>query len=252
MHKTMSSGRNKPVVFGCIDAQGNMAGDYVVKLSGAMETRARGPASELIASCLAGHFGLQCPKPAVVQLHPDLVKWLVAQRSDLAPIIRASTGFNFGTEFLTDGAIWPPGRPLPETMFLTATHIFAFDALIDNDDRRRANSNVLVRGDDIFVIDHESAFAFLYLVHTRVAPWEVRQRTSLREHVFFYQLRKQPIDLTMFTARLAGLGDVELDQMIQQMPTEWRHEDLGRVSAHLMAVRDHAAEFERQVLEILA
>jgi hypothetical protein len=45
LHKTMSSGRNKPIAFGCIDAQGHMAGDYVVKLSGAMETRARGPAA---------------------------------------------------------------------------------------------------------------------------------------------------------------------------------------------------------------
>jgi hypothetical protein len=251
MHKTVLSGRNKPVIFGCVDDRGNLAGDYVVKLSGAMDTRVRGPGSELIASCLAGHFGLQRPQPAAVQLHPELVKWLAAQRADLAPIIRASTSLNFATKFLTDVATWPVGRALPEAMLTAAAHVFAFDALIANDDRRRNNPNVLVRGDEIFVIDHESAFAFLYLVNSRAAPWEIRQRASLREHVFFYQLRKTPIDLTKFTARLSGIGDVELDWIIQQMPNEWRHDDLGRISTHLKAVRDHAADFERQILEIL-
>jgi hypothetical protein len=42
-----------------------------------------------------------------------------------------------------------------------ALQIFAFEALIANDDRRYNNPNVLVRGDKIFAIDHEAAFGFL-------------------------------------------------------------------------------------------
>jgi len=248
----MSSGRNKPAIFGCVDREGKRAGDYVVKLSGAMETRMRGPASELIASSLARHLGILRPDPAAVRLHPDLVKWLTVQRQDLAHVLDKSTGLNFGTRLLTDVAIWPVGRALPEAMITSAAHIFAFDALIENDDRRRDNPNVLARGDDLFVIDHESAFAFLYLIAASPRAWNIRNRPSLERHVFYYQLRKQQIDLTLFTTRLAELGDATLMSIIQDLPNEWRHEDLGRVSAHLQNLRDHASEFERQVLERLA
>jgi hypothetical protein len=56
LHKAMTSGRNRPLLFGCVDHEGATAGDYVVKLSGSMDTRDRGPASEVIASYLADHF----------------------------------------------------------------------------------------------------------------------------------------------------------------------------------------------------
>lgn len=154
-----------------------------------MDTRARGPASELIASSLAAHFRILRPEPAAIRLHPNLVKWLVTQRNDLAEVLRNSTGLNFGTRLLTDAATWPVGRALPEAMMIPAAHVFAFDALIANDDRRRDNPNVLVRGDEIFVIDHEAAFAFLYLVTTQGAAWDLRRR-PFREHVFTTSFEK--------------------------------------------------------------
>lgn len=91
-----------------------------MKLSGAMETRKRGPASELIVSYLARHFGILRPDPAAVRLHPDLVQWLIAQRKDLADVVSRSTGLNLGTRLLTDVAIWPVGRALPEAMITAA------------------------------------------------------------------------------------------------------------------------------------
>lgn len=253
LHKFVESGRNRPGIFGCVDDHGQNAGDYVVKLAGAMDTRERGPSSELIASHLAAHLGLLRPEPAAVMLHPDLIGWLSVQKPDLARILRASSGLNFGTKLLTDGALWPIGRELPDTMLLAAGQIFAFDALIENDDRRQDNQNILVRGDDIFVIDHEAAFSFLYaLGRSQSQPWEVRNRPSLLRHLFYYQLRKRPVDLRSFIARLADLGDTELERIVREVPGEWRHSELGRISTHLQCVRDHAGEFQRQVLEALA
>jgi len=76
---------------------------------------------------------------------------------------------------------------------------------------------------------------------------------SLRDHVFYYPLRKQATatDVGGFMARLAQLGDAELEQIVQQIPSEWSHSELGRISAHLKSVRDHAAEFQLQVLGAL-
>ena len=222
-----------------------------MKLSGAMDTRARGPASEVIASCLAGHFGIERPEPAAVSLHPDLANWLIANRSDLAEVVRTSLGPNFGTTLLTDVATCPVGRDLPDAMLPAAADIFAFDALIANYDRRRRNPNILIRGDHLFVIDHEAAFGFLYPGGSREQAWDLHQR-PLRDHVFYYQLRKRPIDFSTFIRRLAALGDDVLETIIRQVPIEWRHDDMGRICAHLQTIRDHAADFARQVLEALA
>lgn len=252
LHRFLSSGRSKPAIFGCVDGNGNPAGDYVVKLCGAMDIGTRAAANELIASLLAEHLGLLRPEPAIVQIHRDLVSWLSMRRPEVARVILGSTGLNFASKHLTDVATWPTGRPLPESMFASASNVFAFDALISNDDRRYTNPNVLVRGDDIFVIDHEAAFSFLYLVGNKEASWAVRNPRSLTEHAFYFQLRKQPIDLEMFTARLAQLGDTALERIVRAVPNEWRHDGLGRISDHLQTARDHSSEFSRQVLERLA
>jgi HipA-like kinase len=252
LHKMLTSGRNRPAVFGCVDQDGNPAGEFVVKLSGAMETRDRGPASELIASFLAGHFGILRPEPAAVELHPDLLVWLSKQKPELAQVLRRSAGANFGSAFLTDVSNWPVGKSLPDGMLPAAVSIFAFDCLISNDDRRRGNSNVLVRGDDIVVIDHEAAFSFLYLVSARNRSWEVGHLNAVRNHVFFYQLRRQPLDLGNFIARLAALSDGKLESIIRDVPGQWYHSDLGRISEHLRSIRHHAGEFEREMLEALA
>jgi hypothetical protein len=252
LHRMMASGRTKPGLFGCVNEAGVPSGDYVVKLVGSMDTRVRGPASELLASRLARHFGILGPDPAAVTLHPDLMKWLAINVPEIGVAIGASSGPNFGSRLLTDVSIWPVARPIPDGMLQGAAHVFAFDALISNDDRRRDNPNLLVRGDSIFVIDHESAFSFLYLVASRERDWECRNRRSLQNHVFFYQLRKQPISIALFTQRLADLSDTVLDTMIRELPHQWRHQDLGRISDYIRAARDNAAVFERNVLEVLS
>ena len=66
LHRGLKSGRNKPLLFGCSDRRGNHIGDFVLKLSGAMDTRDRGPACELIAVHLADHFGISHSEPAAV------------------------------------------------------------------------------------------------------------------------------------------------------------------------------------------
>jgi hypothetical protein len=246
LHRMMTSGRTRPALFGCNGDTGIYAGDFVVKLVASMDTKDRGPANELIASRLAGHFGILHPEAAAVTVAAELTKWLVEQNHEISRTI--GSGPNFGSRLLTDVSVWPPGRPLPDAMIPAAAQIFAFDALICNDDRRRNNPNILVRGDEIFVIDHEAAFAFLYLVASRARSWECRSRNSLQNHVFFFQLRRQQISLAPFTQRLAQLSDTVLETIVADLPGQWRHGDLGRISDHFRAARENAAEFERQVL----
>jgi hypothetical protein len=180
LHRFMSSGRNHPALFGCVDPSGAPAGDYVVKLVGSMDMRERGAAFEFMASRLAVHFGIKTPEPAQITIDSELATWLSGNNPDLRRILDRSAGPNFGTRLLTDASLWPIGRPVPDAMLPSAIHIFAFDALISNDDRRMDNQNLLVRGDDIFVIDHEAAFAFLYLVASAERAWQCGQAFTPR------------------------------------------------------------------------
>ncbi|HTW64285.1 MAG TPA: HipA family kinase [Bryobacteraceae bacterium] len=223
-----------------------------MKFSGAMDIGTSGAANELLASLLAEHFGILRPRPAFVELHADLIKWLAVKRPELRGLIGRSGDLNFATELITGAAEWPTGRMVPDAMVPGAIQVFAFDALISNDDRRYNNPNVLIRGDDIFAIDHEAAFSFVYLVSSAHQSWAVRDRRSLTDHVFFLQLRQRAIDLSPFTARLAELGSAKLEEIVGRLPGQWRHDRLGQISAHLQSARDNAFEFERQLLERLA
>src|ERR1039457_4815672 len=105
LHRMMTSGRSRPGLFGCVDAAGAPAGDYVVKLIGSMDDKTRGPASELLASRLAQHLGLLCPDPAAIAVHPDLIMWLSQNLPGVGATINASSGPNFGSRLLTDVSI---------------------------------------------------------------------------------------------------------------------------------------------------
>jgi hypothetical protein len=250
-HRFLDTGRTHPALFACVDDDGQAVGDYVVKLRARIDTREKGAASELIASCLAKHFGIKRPEPIAALIQPDLVDLLARKFPAEATLLRDSRGLNFGCAYLTDVSVWPIPRALPDAMLNGAAAIFAFDALISNDDRRYNNQNVLIRGDDIYVIDHEAAFSFLYLLGLNDKPWEVANRRSLSDHVFFFHLRKQPVNLQDFVRRLASLGDTELELIVQEVPSDWRHDGMDRICSHLKCVRDNAEKFERQILERL-
>jgi hypothetical protein len=216
-----------------------------------MDTRDRGPACELIALHLAEHFGISHLEPAAVTVHPDLAGWLSKMQPDLMLTLNSSRGPNFGTRLMIDVTIWPTGQDVPLAMQGQAAKIFAFDALISNDDRRIANPNLLVRGDEMFVIDHEAAFSFLYVLGGRTPQLDLQRRRSLRDHVFFYQLRKKALHFDSFVARLADLSNDRIERILREVPEEWKHSDMGTISTHLQFFRENCAGFDRQLLEVL-
>src|SRR6185437_5976243 len=66
----------------------------------------------------------------------------------------------------------------------TAMDVYAFDALIQNIDRRRQNPNLATQGDEIVLFDHECAFSFLLAIFPSPEPWDLSREAYLAEHVF--------------------------------------------------------------------
>jgi hypothetical protein len=245
----MTSGRTSPALCGCEDEFGASAGEYVIKLRGSVHER--GLLCELLGAKLADHFELASPAPALVVLEPSLTELIANTDESKANIVRESAGLNFGTQLLIGFSTWPVDKQIPEAMRQAAINVFAFDALLQNPDRRHANPNLLTSGDTIMVFDHEVAFSFLLDLFPSSRPWDLSDQAYLSDHVFYRQLKSQRIDLTRFTAKLNQLSNEILEEIFADIPPEWNNENGPKISEHFSSVRDHAEEFAEQIRRFL-
>ncbi len=208
--------------------------------------------SELIASKLATYFGLTPPDPALVRIDADFAELVAMAEPQRADRMRNSVGLNFGSRLLSDATEWPVDRAIPVAMRQTALTVFAFDALIQNPDRRFDNQNLLTRSDDIFVFDHELAFSFRLDILPSRTPWRLDGQPYLTNHVFYRQLKKKPIDLSEFATRLISLPGTALQGILAELPTEWNNEISPKIEHHLRSVSEHALEFVEEIRRRLA
>jgi len=236
---------------GCED-NGISAGDFVIKLRGGVERGESGMQCELVANRLAACFGLAVPDIALVTIEADFAELVAQNQPARTARVRESVGLNFATRQLTDVTTWPVDRQIPEAMFQAAIDVFAFDALIQNPDRRTGNPNLLTRGDTVFIYDHELSFSFLLGILPSETPWNLEDQPYLNDHVFYSKLKEQPIDLQEFTAALVALRGEQLERIIANAPEEWNNENLPRIEGHLRAVSEHAEEFAQGVRRRLA
>lgn len=251
-HRFMATGRTAPALCGCENDAGEAFGDFVVKLKGGLNSPETALASELIASRLASYFGIPIPEPALVLIEADFADQVASIQAPKANHVRASVGLNFGSRYLTDTKIWPVEKSVPEASWSIAVTVFAFDALIQNPDRRFSNPNLFVRGDEVFVFDHEMAFSFIYELSPSSEPWRLDNCNYLTDHVFFNRLRREEIDLTEFTARLSELPGPILAAALAEVPSEWKNERLAQIEEHLQVVASQAERFAQEIRRRLA
>lgn len=248
--RKIESGRTNPAIFMCEDENANNAGEYVVKFKGGTETGVTGMCCELIASLLADELGLARPSPAIVDIDPRIGDLLSPKDPDVAAIIRKSGGLNFGSKVLSGGyGTWPINKSIPASLVQLAAEIYAFDALIQNPDRKTHNPNLLWKGDAIYIIDHELAFSFLLQISAAGLPWELAGQAGdfLAEHVFGRDLKGKAFDLNRFKSALSGLTEGTLGALIDQVPIEWKNDHLSRIREHIAMMRDRSGEFIEQV-----
>jgi hypothetical protein len=252
-HRFMTSGRTSPALCGCEDMAGRPAGDFVVKLGGGSERGVTALVCEFVASRLASHFGVPAPEAALVGIYPEFAELVAAAQPAYSQRMRRSVGLNFGSRQLNDVMTWPVDKAIPAVMWPTAVSIFAFDALIQNPDRRFSpNPNLFSRGDKIYVYDHELAFSFIEDILPAEAPWRLDRNNYLTEHVFFRRLRGKDIDLTSFTALLGALPDAPLGAILADVPAEWNNGSVSKIYNHLCAVARQSTFFADEIQRRLA
>lgn len=250
LQRVLHSGRTKPCIFFCEDEGGENSGEYVVKLKTGMEAGVNGLAAELIASQLAIFLDIPTPEPAIIEL--DKVMAEAIPDTDLALRIRSSSGLNFGSKVITGGFdTWPISKTIPSNLRTLAAEIFAFDALINNPDRRVEKPNILWKGDDLFVIDHEMSLMFAYAILPNPNPWQVTNFEFMRRHLFFGQLKGQALQLDRFAGALEMLTESTLKSMIANVPEEWRTDNIAKITTHISEIVHHNNDFVDEVRRTL-
>jgi hypothetical protein len=154
--RPMESGRTSPLLVRCTWADGTI-GEVVVKLSAFCDQHVENLAMETVAACLAVDLKLPIPEAMLVLIPTERIAIIPDdQRRKRA---QASSPIGFGSRLVTGGySIWTPDSRISEAMVDTAAGVFAFDAIIQNPDRRAENPNCLVRGENIRIFDHEFTF----------------------------------------------------------------------------------------------
>jgi len=237
-----TSGRTVPCRLSCEADDGDEV-EVVAKFSDGCDRKVTALAMEAIAAMLAADLDLPVPEPFLVLLEPEFVAGL--PDAEVAARARRSSPVAFGSKHLPPGyTSWPLGKTIPKDAMAMAAEIFAFDALIVNEDRRTTNPNCLFSGASLAIYDHEMAFPATEGLIGWQPPWEIGSLASLKQtqrHLFSEQLRGKPVNFDRLAGAWLAVTDERLAVYRAALPDTWsaaaQHSD--RALLYIAQVRDN-------------
>jgi hypothetical protein len=195
-----------------VDTDGD--GSYVVKFRGAGQGPRALVAEALVAS-IAAQVGLPVPAPAVIDLDDGFGRG--EPDPEIQDILRGSIGANFGLAFLPGALAFDPAVDARLVAADFAAEVVWLDAYLTNVDRTARNTNLLVSGERVWLIDHGAALFF----HHRWAGWRSRIQSpfaQIADHVLLHAAG----DLAAADARLRPrLDKATLTSIVESVPEEW-------------------------------
>lgn len=238
------AGRNRPLRVAVETTAGDEY-EVFLKPSGRPELSVAGLANEALSACIAARVGLPICQPFLVELPQP---WIASiQDAELRQVLEASNPIGFGSTAAGVGwRQWSPEDMLTSARRQAALGIFAFDAFVENPDRKPSNPNLLVKGDEFRIIDHELAL-FVRGLFPAPAPWRPGYLDHMMQpdrHVFGTRLRGTALDLDAIKISWSSLTDADLADFHAALPEEWI-ESADSVTAaltHVRAVRDRIDE----------
>lgn len=249
--KAFHTGRTCPCLMLCEDDAGDTQ-EVVVKLRVGNECTGTGLICELMGSLLARALDLPAPEPFLVDVDPEFHA-AIAEES-IAERLKANAGMNFGCRYLSPGYIsWPQLRSVPSAIEQVAAEIFAFDMLIQNPDRRQDKPNLLRKGDDLAIFDHEMAFSFLYALVPDEFPWEGKGMDFAMNHVFYRGLKGQSISFERMQGALEAVDGVRISEYVDAVPSVWKsnNDAVNKIKGYLELANSNSGVLFQKILEVL-
>lgn len=250
----VQSGRTVPCRLTCEAADGAEV-EVVAKLSDGCDRKVTALVMEAIAAMLAADLDLPVPEPFLVALEPEFIAGL--PDAIVADMARRSNPLAFGSKHLPPGyTSWPVGKAMPKDAIATAAEIFAFDALIANDDRRPVNPNCLFSGSTLAIYDHEMAFFTEGMIGWQ-PPWKIGSLESFkqtRRHLFSEQLCGKVVKFDRFAGAWLAVTDERLAAYKAALPKEWnsagQHAD--QAFTYIGQVRDNIEAALQEVRRVIS
>lgn len=185
---------------------------YAVKFKGAGHG-----VKSLIAEFLGGLIAkaLKLRVPELVLLDLDPMFGTTEPDFEVQQLLRKSEGLNLGLHFLDRAMAFEPSVNNVEA--LEASKILWFDSFIQNIDRTRQNTNMLMWNNELWLIDHGSSFYFHH------ADKEAEEAATskfeyIKDHVLLpYASKIEEADKLMRQA----ITPRTLDKIVELIPEAW-------------------------------
>lgn len=250
------TGRNAPLQIAAETDDGELV-EVFLKPSGRPELGQEGLANELLAACVAGQIGLPVCEPILVKITTAWVDTI--PDATVRAVLGESAEIGFGSLSAGEGwRIWSSGDQVLGNRRAPALGIFAFDAFTGNDDRRAEKPNLLVRGDNLRIIDHELCFRIAQKLFPPVAPWTVGNLNGLTDpirHILGAALKgDRLIDMAPLKPRWQSLSDDCLAEFEALIPVQWQEAAVPIAQAinHLKKIRDRIDDCLAEIQRVLA
>lgn len=257
------SGTSKPCLMTLADDNGQIVGEYVVKVF--KQNNLFHTNKEVYGSILAEHFDFNTPKAVLAKVGQGIIDILNQSGKYKGEDLRK--GIYFATTYIENALDYSKAAKLRIEDW-EVENIFAFDVLIRNSDRRNSKPNLFYKDREVYLIDHELTLAtalldksFNDMLNDRQKYWQFLEYEKANgekiSYLFLNTLRERNKDkgVTFDTfAEYLRTFDVDiLDEYQQQLQNlGYDTENYYAIKTYLTDIKQHSGLFIQLLKDLIA
>lgn len=187
-------GTTLPCIMVVGDKDGNIKGNYVVKVFGQQHIKQYNPTNkEIFANVLAEEFDLIVPKGAIIYVNEILIAEI--QKNPSYRNLELKSGYYFGCEYI-ESVLSFSDVELSNYEKWEVESVFAFDVLIRNFDRRIGKPNILATEANFILIDHDLSLDIQksFIEYIEFDNYQNLIHGVKGEHIFLDFLKKSQVE----------------------------------------------------------
>lgn len=211
---------------------------------------------EWMCAGLASELGLPCARPALLEVPRQLIAAL--DDEGLREALDNGPEILFGSTRAPNGyALWSSASTMPARLGETLAGTYLFDTTVQNWDRSIANPNLLTDGANIFLFDHDEAFARATAEEEEAAaarpPWRPggigNHFEGTSQHVLWRHARKCDEEVYRSLAeRWKGVTNETYDKLVHAMPACWDRKAGFDIVEYLLEARENVDSVIEHIL----
>lgn len=199
-------------------------------------------ANEVYANVLASEFGLNCPDAALINF-PEHFNLTLTEEQQQELSLKDSR-IKFGSIYITGATTYSKDMKLSN---YDIASVYAFDIMIANWDRRPVKPKILIKGNDLFLIDHELGFQYSQEHINSFNKGEIINRYI--DHIFYSSLKTgqdKQFYFNEFSEYLKGLYVDKLDSYMNQL-YEYNHPigSFQLIKQYLSLLKSNSYKYEQ-------